>query len=184
MVVVAVLPLKANELLFEPVTVKFNNEVAVTVPNATATPAVLSVPYSPMLMISSLAMETEVNVGVKLSVTNRFIVSLVVLGLWFCGAASGDEPDAEFFEKRVRPLLVQHCYECHSAESKKLKGGLRLDSREAVLRGGDSGPAAVAGDPETSRLVVAVSGLREPQGPVVLVVGVTVARRLVAQTAA
>jgi hypothetical protein len=77
-----------------------------------------------------------------------------------CGAAAGTDPEdgVEFFEKEIRPVLAQHCYECHSAESKKLKGGLRLDSREAVLRGGDSGPAAVAGDPETSRLVVAVSG--------------------------
>lgn len=81
--------------------------------------------------------------------------------VWVCSEAAsgaGTEDGIEFFEKEIRPLLARHCYECHSAESKKLKGGLRLDSREAVLRGGDSGPAAVAGDPDTSRLVVAVSG--------------------------
>jgi Protein of unknown function (DUF1553)/Protein of unknown function (DUF1549)/Planctomycete cytochrome C len=74
------------------------------------------------------------------------------------GVAAGAEDGLDFFEKEIRPLLAQHCYECHSAESKKLKGGLRLDSREAVLRGGDSGPAAVVGAPESSRLVAAISG--------------------------
>lgn len=63
-----------------------------------------------------------------------------------------------FFEKEIRPLLSEHCYECHSAKSKRLKGGLRLDSREGILSGGDSGPAAVVGEPESSRLVAAVSG--------------------------
>ncbi len=72
-------------------------------------------------------------------------------------AAEADE-GINFFEKEIRPLLSEHCYECHSADSKKLKGGLRLDSREGILSGGDSGPAAVAGKPESSRLVAAVSG--------------------------
>jgi hypothetical protein len=61
--------------------------------------------------------------------------------------------DLEFFEKRVRPVLVEHCYECHSAGSKQLEGGLLLDSREAVLKGGDTGPAAVSGDVNQSRLI-------------------------------
>ena len=64
--------------------------------------------------------------------------------------------DLDFFEKRVRPLLVQRCFECHSAKAEKLKGGLLLDSREAVLSGGDSGPAAVSGDVEKSLLVQAI----------------------------
>lgn len=62
----------------------------------------------------------------------------------------------EFFEKRIRPVLVEHCYECHSAESKKLKGGLRLDLRETTRRGGDNGPAVVAGSPDQSPLIEAV----------------------------
>src|SRR5262249_53272296 len=53
----------------------------------------------------------------------------------------------EFFEKKVRPLLVERCYECHSAQGKKSKGGLRVDTRDALLKGGDSGPALVPGDP-------------------------------------
>src|SRR5918992_3468 len=73
-------------------------------------------------------------------------------------APPADPPPAQvqFFEKQVRPLLVKHCYECHSAGAKKLKGGLRLDSRQGVTRGGDSGPAVVAGEPEMSLLVRAV----------------------------
>ena len=64
--------------------------------------------------------------------------------------------DLEFFESRVRPVLVEHCYKCHSAESKSLKGGLRLDGRDALLGGGESGPAVVPGDPAKSRLVTAI----------------------------
>ncbi len=62
----------------------------------------------------------------------------------------------EFFEKKVRPVLVQHCYECHSATAKKLKGGLRLDSRAGMLQGGDNGPALVPGQPDKSRLIEAI----------------------------
>ncbi|HXY34308.1 MAG TPA: c-type cytochrome domain-containing protein, partial [Planctomycetaceae bacterium] len=47
----------------------------------------------------------------------------------------------EFFEARIRPLLVKNCYECHSGRAKELQGKLRLDSREALRRGGESGPA-------------------------------------------
>lgn len=64
--------------------------------------------------------------------------------------------DVEFFEKRIRPILAEHCFECHSAKTNPLKGGLRLDSRDGLLAGGDSGAAVVAGEPDKSRLVVAV----------------------------
>jgi hypothetical protein len=60
------------------------------------------------------------------------------------------------FEKKVRPILIERCFKCHSATSPKLKGGLRLDSREGLLKGGDSGPSLVPGSPEKSRLVEAV----------------------------
>jgi len=65
--------------------------------------------------------------------------------------------ELEFFEKEVRPLLVSRCYSCHSHKSKKLKAGLRLDSRASVLRGGDTGPAAVSGKPRQSLLIDAVN---------------------------
>ena len=63
----------------------------------------------------------------------------------------------EFFEKRIRPVLVEHCHECHSADAKKIKGGLRLDSRAAILKGGDTGVAVAPGEPEKSLLISAVS---------------------------
>jgi hypothetical protein len=53
-------------------------------------------------------------------------------------------------------VLVEHCYKCHSAESEKLKGGLHVDSREALLKGGDTGPAILPGDPEKSLLIRAL----------------------------
>ena len=64
--------------------------------------------------------------------------------------------DDEFFERRIRPVLVEHCYPCHSATSEKLKGGLRLDTRDGLRRGGESGLAIVPGDVEASRLIQAV----------------------------
>jgi Protein of unknown function (DUF1553)/Protein of unknown function (DUF1549)/Planctomycete cytochrome C len=65
-----------------------------------------------------------------------------------------DQATFERFEKKVRPLLASRCWQCHGAE--KSKGGLRLDSAEAVARGGETGPAIVAGKPEQSLLVKAV----------------------------
>ena len=59
----------------------------------------------------------------------------------------------EFFESRIRPLLVEHCYECHSGSAKKVKGGLRLDSRQGWVKGGESGPAIVPGHPDDSLLI-------------------------------
>jgi hypothetical protein len=72
-------------------------------------------------------------------------------------SAPDDSAGTEFFEKRVRPVLIERCYSCHSATAPKLKGGLRLDSLEAALKGGDSGPAVVAGEPQKSLLIEAVS---------------------------
>ncbi len=71
-------------------------------------------------------------------------------------AANPAPGEVEFFEQKVRPVLVEHCYKCHSAQAKKPKGGLLLDSRAALLKGGDSGPAVVPGQPDESRLVEAV----------------------------
>ncbi len=64
--------------------------------------------------------------------------------------------DVEFFESKVRPILVERCYECHSAGSKRLRGGLLLDSREGWQKGGDTGPAIAPGQPEESLIVQAV----------------------------
>lgn len=71
------------------------------------------------------------------------------------GAPKFTAEAVEFFEKNVRPVLANNCYECHNQKSKK--GGLNLESYQALLEGGDSGPALVAGDPEKSLLVQAIT---------------------------
>ena len=74
-------------------------------------------------------------------------------------ALHAQEPTAEqlnFFEEKIRPVLADHCYKCHSARSKKLKAELYLDSREGLLKGGETGPVVVPGKPEASLLIRAV----------------------------
>ncbi len=71
-------------------------------------------------------------------------------------AASASAADTAFFEAKIRPVLVKHCYECHSAESGKSKGGLMLDTRQAIQAGGDTGPAVVPGDAAESLLLTAI----------------------------
>jgi hypothetical protein len=86
-------------------------------------------------------------------------IGWAIVGTWFALLARSPQcraDDAEFFEKRVRPVLVEHCYPCHSASATKLKAGLRLDSRAGMLAGGDSGPAIIPGKPAESRLVRAI----------------------------
>jgi hypothetical protein len=63
--------------------------------------------------------------------------------------------DSAFFEREVRPILIERCYECHSAEG-KTKGGLRLDTRDRTRQGGDSGAALIPGKPEESLLIEAI----------------------------
>ncbi|MDB5313108.1 MAG: hypothetical protein JWO38_7310 [Gemmataceae bacterium] len=70
------------------------------------------------------------------------------------GADDAGRAAEQFFERKVRPVLVEHCQKCHGPE--KQKGGLRVDSRKALLTGGDLGPAVVPGDVEKSLLVKAV----------------------------
>ena len=73
-------------------------------------------------------------------------------------ALAGDPTAAQlqFFENKMRPMLADNCYRCHSQQAEKVKGGLLLDSREGLLKGGESGPAIVPGDPEKSLLIKAV----------------------------
>jgi len=78
---------------------------------------------------------------------------------WSAVALPAVEPAREhldFFEKKIRPVLVERCYECHSAAAKKNKGGLTLDTRDGVLKGGDAGSVVAPGDPEKSKLIEAV----------------------------
>ncbi|MGV3659162.1 MAG: DUF1553 domain-containing protein [Prosthecobacter sp.] len=85
--------------------------------------------------------------------------STIPLLLAFAAAAAAAAPAADgvaFFEAKVRPLLVKHCYECHSQETGKQKGGLLLDRKEGWEKGGDAGPALVVGQPGKSLLMHSV----------------------------
>ncbi|QDT37719.1 PSD1 and planctomycete cytochrome C domain-containing protein [Stratiformator vulcanicus] len=92
---------------------------------------------------------------------STFILMAVVAGLaavMNLNSAAADETDAglRFFEAKIRPALIKHCYECHSTESGKAKGGLRVDTRDALLRGGEGGPAVVAKSTTRSLLYEAI----------------------------
>lgn len=81
---------------------------------------------------------------------------------------AGAQPDAgsvEFFEKNIRPVLARRCAACHNAKLEAPKGGLRVDSADGLRKGGDSGPAIVAGAPERSLLLRAVSYKHELRMP-------------------
>ena len=82
-----------------------------------------------------------------------------VILIFFAGvlcAAPITSEQLQFFESKVRPLLADNCYNCHSNKAEKLKGGLYLDHGTTVLSGGDSGPSVIAGDPDKSLLIEAV----------------------------
>ncbi len=84
------------------------------------------------------------------------MLSLLVVS---AAAAAAEPPTAEgvaFFEKKIRPVLVAQCYQCHSAQAAQVKGELLLDTREGVLRGGESGEIVVPGEPDKSLLIQAL----------------------------
>ncbi len=83
-------------------------------------------------------------------------LALAVLAATHCVPAPADDAGFEFFEKKIRPVLVKHCSECHSADAKKLGGGLLLDHREGLRKGGETGPALVVGKPSESLLIKAI----------------------------
>ena len=81
-------------------------------------------------------------------------LSLSVISAAFAGDLTPAQ--TEFFENKIRPVLADNCYKCHSVTAEKLKGGLLLDSRDGLLKGGDSGPVIVPGNPDKSLLIKAV----------------------------
>lgn len=88
----------------------------------------------------------------------KTITGLAFVGAFFSTAQAADLSPAkkEFFETRVRPVLAQNCFKCHSKANDMLKGGLTLDTAEGLSKGGDSGPAVVPGKPQNSLLVKAI----------------------------
>ncbi|MFK8114797.1 MAG: PSD1 and planctomycete cytochrome C domain-containing protein [Rubripirellula sp.] len=80
----------------------------------------------------------------------------VVVCLGNVGLAAPPNSETEFFERKIRPVLVQHCYECHGGDADLIQGGLRLDDPSAMIRGGDSGAAVTPGKPDKSLLLAAI----------------------------
>src|SRR5260221_14673604 len=72
---------------------------------------------------------------------------LLAMAIAAGGTARGQDAGIEFFEKKIRPVLVEHCYECHSHQARKHRGELYLDSRDGMRKGGENGPAVVPGKP-------------------------------------
>jgi hypothetical protein len=103
--------------------------------------------------------------GMRSNSVNLFLLATCLLVLPL-GVAEAN-PNLAFFESKIRPILVTHCQECHSAKAAsegKLKAGLFLDSREGLLKGGENGPAIKPGKPSESILLAAMkySGLEMP----------------------
>ena len=114
-------------------------------------------------------------VGLKSAMAMRSeMIGLAILCWLFQGSGLWAQQDVEvvaptvqqleFFESKIRPVLVERCYECHSSGATILQANLSLETREGILRGGDSGPAVVVGKPEES-LLIAVLGEQEPKMP-------------------
>ena len=98
-----------------------------------------------------------------LTPAGSLLLALVFLVNGVAAGAEASPAGLELFEKKVRPLFVEVCHQCHSSTASK--GGLRLDSRAAMLRGGETGPAVVVGQPDASLLIQAVrheNGLKMP----------------------
>ena len=113
---------------------------------------------------SSLSCYLRWNSSFRLAVTACFMLASAATATLRADEGSTDKlkssstnaDDLQYFETYIRPVLVEHCYECHSAGSKKSQGELLLDSRENIRAGGASGPAVVPGDLEQSLILDAI----------------------------
>ena len=97
------------------------------------------------------------SLAINLTFTAAWLPGALAFAMAFAAPAAADPAATELFETKIRPILAEHCYECHSATSKKIKGGLRADSRANLLAGGDTGPALVPGKPDQSLLYKAIT---------------------------
>jgi hypothetical protein len=95
----------------------------------------------------------------------RWVGGWLALGSASLCLAQLPSEQVEFFEKKIRPVLAGSCYGCHNSKMKTPMGGLQVDTRDGLLRGGDSGKAIIPGDPAASRLVQAVSYKHELKMP-------------------
>ena len=104
-------------------------------------------------------MRTDTDDGLTRAVRLTLAAAGILLAICLPSIVTASEPpdsSSDYFESKVRPVLAEHCYTCHSAKAKKLKGGLLLDSLEGLRKGGETGPAVIPGKPEESLLIKAV----------------------------
>jgi Protein of unknown function (DUF1553)/Protein of unknown function (DUF1549)/Planctomycete cytochrome C len=88
-----------------------------------------------------------------------FVLATLMLSLGTRAGNAQEVPNAkgiEFFENKIRPVFRKHCYECHSSQGSKMRGGLAIDSKAGLLKGGDSGPALVPGKAKESLIIKAL----------------------------
>jgi len=120
-----------------------------------------SLPGHAVSKIWRVSMQFTAN-GVRPALWGPALWGIALWGLsQMVSSALADEPVAspqqlEFFERKIRPVLIEHCYECHAADSKIIQGGLRVDHRAGLLKGGDNGPAIDLEQPKESLLIKAV----------------------------
>ncbi len=111
-------------------------------------------PHKPCLRSSLVVVSSLLR---PIRVLLLLVVAVDISGIVAVEGGSRFTPEQiEFFESKVRPVLVAHCYECHSTDAAKLEAGLYVDSREAMFKGGESGPAIVDGNPHESLLIASV----------------------------
>ncbi|MSU51262.1 MAG: DUF1553 domain-containing protein [Opitutus sp.] len=121
-------------------------------------PALVAASVSEWFVVHSLTLAAT-----PTKLTDFFALPLGCVSLLAVTTAwAADPAGVAFFEQKVRPVLVEHCYECHSADAKKIKANLLLDSKAGWEKGGDSGePAIIPGKPETSSLIRGIQHLEE-----------------------
>ena len=100
----------------------------------------------------------------KQRLINALIGMAIFTGCVLASVRADERGALEHFERKIRPVLIELCYDCHSAAAKEVKGGLCVDTREALRRGGDSGPALVPGNSAESLIIAALKhdGLAMP----------------------
>ena len=91
-----------------------------------------------------------------LRTATRLAAAAIPFGFALSVAVSVAGEESDHFERKIRPVLIEHCYECHAGDADDIKGGLRLDNPDAMLRGGDSGTAVMPGEPDKSLLLAAI----------------------------
>ncbi len=106
------------------------------------------------LIRNQFVQHLELHANLVRTVTQLVLPLLVAWAFADVTTFAGEE--TEFFEKRIRPVLIKHCYQCHSIEKDAAKGGLTLDTRGGLRRGGESGPALIPGDADASLLMEAI----------------------------